>query len=264
MPIAWAEAAASTQMRWSGSRERWWESFIVRRVHGSRWHAAPQRGLRLPSSGGSADACFVLSSCSPWGISVRTGRSMPSAATAARPGGRATTFSLWSCWRFIVAPTARRSSSAGSRCMIFSALFLTTSGRILLGICSTMTTPSPYARISASSEANSSTAAAAGPSSVFFRSRCASSTTSTCRSGTPPLPWWTRRCSTRRMRTAPMRKALSWSFVIVSSSRTTLPESRPAMSSGWPPSKKRPGVPSRSEPMRTSTKPRTSAVTSLP
>ena len=53
--------------------------------------------------------------------------------------------------------------AAGSRCTTLTAVFLMTSGTSLLGICSAMTSPSPYARISASSDANSSTACAAGP-----------------------------------------------------------------------------------------------------
>ena len=46
----------------------------------------------------------------------RSGRSMPSAKTAASPGGSDTTWRDWSSSRFIVAPTSCRSSPAGSRC----------------------------------------------------------------------------------------------------------------------------------------------------
>ena len=62
---------------------------------------------------------------------------MPSANTAASPGGSDTTCRDWSASRFMVAPTSSRSSAAGSRCSTLSAVFLIASGdqlgRDLLG-----------------------------------------------------------------------------------------------------------------------------------
>ncbi|MFD1147171.1 hypothetical protein ACFQ3T_08540 [Saccharothrix hoggarensis] len=80
---------------------------------------------------------------SPSGMPSSTGRSMPSANTAARPGGNDTTCRDRTSSSFMVAPTASRSSAAGIRSTIFSAVFFRTSGMILAGICSAITTPSP-------------------------------------------------------------------------------------------------------------------------
>jgi hypothetical protein len=43
----------------------------------------------------------------------------------------------------MVAPTVSRSSAAGSRWVIFTAVFLITSGTRRAGICSAMISPSP-------------------------------------------------------------------------------------------------------------------------
>jgi hypothetical protein len=54
-----------------------------------------------------------------------------------------TTYSDCASLKFTVAPMNSRSSRAGSRWTIFVAVFLTTPGRILTGICSATTRPSP-------------------------------------------------------------------------------------------------------------------------
>ena len=68
---------------------------------------------------------------------------MPSEKAAAWPGGRVTRYRDWAWVAFIVAPTASRSSAAGSRWVIFTAVFLMTSGTRRAGICSAITRPSP-------------------------------------------------------------------------------------------------------------------------
>ena len=136
---------------------------------------------------------------------------MPSAKTAATPGASDTTCRDWGSSRFMAAPTSSRSSRAGSRWTTLSAVFLTASGISLAGICSAITSPSPYARISASMLANSSTACAlAQPSRPARSSRCASSMTMTWRSPSrSPALARSRRYSTILTISVPMRKALS-------------------------------------------------------
>src|SRR6266702_1350670 len=114
--------------------------------------------------------------------------------------------------------------------------------------------------------ANSSTACAlARPSRPARSSRCASSMTMTWRSpvGRSCLAR-SRRCSTILMISVPMRNALSSSLATSSIASTTFRRSSLLMSAGWPPSKKRPADPMRSERSRTSTNPRTSACSSRP
>ncbi len=142
-------------------------------------HCAPHAAdLRPRMGGGGPGSTFSLDS--PSGTRTRSGRSMPSANTAAEPGWSETTWRDCSSLRFMAAPTSDLSSSAGSRCTTFSAVFLTTSEMSLVGICSATTMPSPYALISASSPASSSTAwVEARPWPRSRSRRCASSITMT-------------------------------------------------------------------------------------
>ena len=112
--------------------------------------AGPQAAARrraasavAPRAATPARVAAARSRCSPYGTRTRSGRSIPSANTAATPGSRDTTWRDWSGLRFMVAPTSSRSSAAGSRCRIFSAEFLITSGTSLAGICSATMIPVP-------------------------------------------------------------------------------------------------------------------------
>ena len=68
---------------------------------------------------------------------------MPSAKTAASPGRSVTRKRFCAGVMFIVVPTASRSSAAGRRWVIFTAVFLMTSATRRSGICSAMMSPSP-------------------------------------------------------------------------------------------------------------------------
>ena len=68
---------------------------------------------------------------------------MPSVNTAASPGPSVTRNRFWAGVMFIVAPTVSRSPAAGSRWVIFTAVFLMTSPSRRSGIRSVRMTPSP-------------------------------------------------------------------------------------------------------------------------
>ena len=133
---------------------------ISRSVHGLPTQSAPQVMLRgwTMLAGVDVSAETPASRTEPSGIRASSGKSIPSANTAASPGRSVTRYRLCASVMFIVAPTTALSSAAGSRCAIFTEVFLMTSGISRPGICSAMTRPSPYARTSASMPANISTA----------------------------------------------------------------------------------------------------------
>ena len=102
---------------------------MSRSVQGRPTQSAPQvmlRGRTTPA-GVAVAACAAASRLVPSGIWASSGKSMPSANTAASPGRSVTRNRFWACVMFIVAPTASRSSAAGSRWVIFTAVFLMTS-----------------------------------------------------------------------------------------------------------------------------------------
>lgn len=104
------------------------------------------RGRTTPAGeavAASPAASPAASRAVPSGIRVSSGKSMPSANTAASPGLSVTRNRFCAWVMFIVAPTASRSSAAGSRWVIFTAVFLMTSATSRSGICSAMTRPSP-------------------------------------------------------------------------------------------------------------------------
>jgi hypothetical protein len=118
---------------------------ISRSVQGRARQAGPQPAdRRLTTLAQSAANGGVRNSRSEEKlILIRIGLSMPSANTAACPGGSVTRYRLWAGVMFMVAPTLSRSSAAGSRCTILTAVFFTTSGITRAGICSAMISPSP-------------------------------------------------------------------------------------------------------------------------
>ena len=123
-----------------------WAARMSRSVHGLATHSAPQVTLRTEATvAGLAWCCgpAIVSRAVPSGIWTRSGWSIPSVATAASPGLSVTRYRDWAGLRFMVAPTASRSSAAGSRCTILIAVFLVTSATSRAGICSAMMMPSP-------------------------------------------------------------------------------------------------------------------------
>ena len=122
-----------------------WATRMSRSVQGRPTQSAPQvmlRGRTTPA-GVAVTASVAASRLVPSGICASSGKSMPSANTAASPGLSVTRNRFCAGVMFIVAPTASRSSAAGSRWVIFTAVFLITSGMRRSGICSAMTRPSP-------------------------------------------------------------------------------------------------------------------------
>jgi len=90
---------------------------MSRSVQGRPAQSAPQvmlRGRTTPA-GAAVVASPVASRAVPSGIRVSSGKSMPSVNTAASPGLSVTRNRFCAWVMFIVAPTASRSSAAGSR-----------------------------------------------------------------------------------------------------------------------------------------------------
>ena len=82
-----------------------------------------------PAVPASPAACPAASRPVPSGIRASSGKSMPSVNTAASPGLSVTRNRFCAWLMFIVAPTASRSSAAGSRWVIFTAVFLNKFGQ---------------------------------------------------------------------------------------------------------------------------------------
>ena len=145
-PVRWASTASSAQSTSPGvsSRNRC-AARMSRSVHGAAWQSGPHVPDRgdTTTAGDAVTTEPAASRAVPSGIAASTGKSIPSANTAACPGGRVTRYRDCAPVRFMVAPTVSRSSAAGSRCTILTAVFLITSGMSLAGICSAMTRPSP-------------------------------------------------------------------------------------------------------------------------
>lgn len=145
-PVRCASTASSAHSRTQG------KSPSARRaarmslsVHGRDAHSVPQvADLGVTTDVASRVAAAVaISRSEPSFIFTRTGKSIPSEKTAACPAASVTRKRDWLGVAFIVAPTASRSSAAGSRWVILTAVFLMASGTSRAGICSAITRPSP-------------------------------------------------------------------------------------------------------------------------